>query len=135
MKFIASDQSTKVNINKIFSGYGHCFAFSTSGDIFAWGNCASSRLTKDYGDTQLNQPKLINFNFKANDKKFVEIDEEEEENDVEKPEEEEKKEVKEEIKENVDDRKIIAMINEDGSIRTFNELMVKIMNILTFNDY
>lgn len=118
MKFSSFDSGVKVLISKIFAGYNHCFAFSVSGNIFAWGNCGSARLTKDYGTEQQKQPKLINLNFKsiAQKDKDDENNEDSENNQAgaDKPEE----------KENIDERKIISLINQEGSIRNFNELMV-----------
>jgi len=55
-----------IAIFKIFANYEHCFAISSMGNIFAWGNPRLNRLTGSFEDNISKFPKPINIEWMEN---------------------------------------------------------------------
>lgn len=110
-----NDTKSKISIEKIFCGYHSCFAISVVGDIYAWGNPRNYRLTQDYGDKVLKNPKNINITWK-NDGKMKKIqDDDEEDNEKEKK---------------FDERDILNLLNSKNKVTTFAQLFVNFKYLL-----
>ena len=79
-----NDSKIKISIEKIFCGYHSCFAISVIGEIYAWGNPRNFRLSHDFGDKVLKNPKVININWKndSKTKKIQDDDDEDKEKDT-----------------------------------------------------
>lgn len=105
MKF-ENELKIKVRIYKVFCGFNHCYAVSVNGDIFGWGNPKNFRLTGDFGDFIPKAPKLLIINWKS-DKTYGES---ELKNDAKKPQ--------------VDERKIIEMLNQKNKMHTIPDIFV-----------
>ncbi len=61
-----NESKKKTMIHKIYANYSHCFAIAENGDLYGWGSNKCFRLTADYGDVQESIPKLISlFSSKA----------------------------------------------------------------------
>ena len=101
-----SDSETKVSIHKIFCGFHHCFAVSSAGDVYGWGNPRNFRLTGEFGEVIPKFPKLLSFNLKS-DKKNEDSDKKD---DVSKP--------------ITDERHIIEMIRTKNKIFSIKEIHV-----------
>lgn len=104
-----NDTKGKVSIEKIFCGYHSCFAISVVGDIYAWGNPRNHRLTLDYGDKVLKNPKNINVVWK-NDSKSKKLNDDDDDQKLKL----------------LDEKAIMAILNNKIKVPTFNQLFVKI---------
>lgn len=109
-----NESKSKVLIDKIFCGYHHCFAISSSGDIYGWGNPRNFRLTQEYGEIIPKNPKILSINWKT--ERLNEAREGEKDDGNEKPQ--------------MDERHIISLVKSKKNI-SIKEIFV-IMSLIQF---
>ncbi len=102
----------RVAIIDITASYDHCFAISSLGEIFAWGNPRLNRLTENFGEEVSRHPKTIEIEWLH---KGVQ---EEEPNAVEENEINDEKEIEEAL----DERQILIILNQNMKIVNFKDL-------------
>lgn len=105
-----SESKTNVKIDKIFCGFHHCFAVSSMGDIYGWGNPRNFRLTVEFGEVIPRNPKILSINWKS----------EKSQNDPE-----QKNEAQKPI---TDERHVIEIIRSKNKIFTIKEIFVNFVN-------
>ena len=108
---IENENKKLIPIGKIFAGYSHSFAMSENGEIFGFGSSQCYRLTADFGDNQLKLPKLINLfstgtNYMINEENTIIGNK----------------------KNQIDERFILARLEDKHTIPSFKELIVIIEN-------